>query len=99
MCTDDGAVTVALAVATLTKADTPGISPSFCSTLAAHAAHVIPRIENSVTLSPGDDDVLPVTAADDIQSCLLPDRFACSTRPPCIGATRHWLQGWTHSLA
>ena len=36
------------------------------TTRAAHAAHVMPRIESSISVSPGDDP-LPVTAADDIQ--------------------------------
>src|SRR5215469_11202668 len=66
--TEGGAVTVALSVATLTEAVTSGISQSFFSTRAAHAAHVMPRIESSTSLDSGAD-VLLVTAADDIHPC------------------------------
>src|SRR5215472_12718451 len=66
--TDGGAVTVALSVATLTEAVTSGISQSFFSRRAAQAAHVMPRIESSTSLTSGAD-VLLVTAADDIHPC------------------------------
>ena len=54
---------MALSVARFTVAQTSSIALSFFSTRAAHAAHVIPRTERSI--SRGADDASPVTAADD----------------------------------
>jgi hypothetical protein len=54
---------MARSVAKFTVAVTPPTALSFFSTRAAHAAHVIPAIENSS--SRGADDASPVTAADD----------------------------------
>jgi hypothetical protein len=59
-------MTVAFSVARLTVAVTSSSAPSFRSTRAAHAAQVIPRIESSISLDPGNR-AAPVTAADDIQ--------------------------------
>ena len=46
---------MAFSVAKFTDAATPLIAPSFFSTRAAHAAHVMPRIESSTSLSSGAD--------------------------------------------
>jgi hypothetical protein len=54
---------VAVLVAKFTAAETSSSALSFFSTRAAHAAHVIPRIESSTSLDPGADAV-PVVAAD-----------------------------------
>ena len=54
-------MTAAFSVAKFTDAATPSIALRFFSTLAAHAAHVIPRTESSTSRSP--DDALPVSAA------------------------------------
>jgi hypothetical protein len=45
---------VAFSVAMFTVAETFSIALSLLSTLAAHAAHVIPRTKNSTRTSPGD---------------------------------------------
>src|SRR5215469_15705294 len=79
--TDGGATTVAFSVATLTEAVTSGISPSFFSTRAAHAAHVMPRIESSTSRS---------SAAVDIYPCFPPGLLSPSARSsagaqPCAG--------------
>jgi hypothetical protein len=68
--TDDGAVTVAFSVAMFTVAETFSIALSLPSTLAAHAAHVIPCTKSSTRSSPDDspdseDCPLP-NAADDM---------------------------------
>jgi hypothetical protein len=60
-----GAATVALSVARFTDAVTSGIRDSLPCTRAAHAAHVIPLMDSSTSLSPAAD-ALSVTAADDI---------------------------------
>src|SRR5882757_10963963 len=62
--TEAGTVTVAFSVAKFTDAKTFSIVLSFFSTLAAHAAHVIPWIESSTSLGP--DGASPVNAADDM---------------------------------
>src|SRR5579871_4225218 len=61
--TDIGAVTVALPVAKFTAAVTSVKRLSFFSTRAAHAAHIMPRIESPTSRNSGDDAV-PVTEAD-----------------------------------
>ena len=61
--TDTGTVTAAFPVAKFTAAVTSSSVPSFFSTRAAHAAHVIPRIESSTSRNPAASSV-PVTAAD-----------------------------------
>jgi hypothetical protein len=49
-------------------ATTLSIASTFFSTLAAHAAHVIPWTESSISRSP--DDASPAVAANDATSIL-----------------------------
>jgi hypothetical protein len=72
-------VTVAFSVAKFTVARTSSIALSLFSTRAAHAAHVIPRIESSTSLIPGDT---PLVAADD-----MPRPPSSALRRRCLAPT------------
>jgi len=58
---------LAFSFAKTTIATTLSIASTFFSTLAAHAAHVIPWTESSISRSPDDS---PAVAADDATSIL-----------------------------